>query len=149
MAKTSIEKFFSNKFVQLAALAAAGLGLWRSWSNKGTDGVGAIRPGEEDKDAVREILLYFENDSDLYRRHEQPIREMLLKKLRKGMQLDLDYLAKSSMIDAVVRDTLNSYFRSFGRFYVSTATRNAMNYEIAQSILLGAQDDYEYENNNK
>lgn len=130
-------------------IVVAAVGAWLIAKKKGADGVGAIRPGEEDKDAVREILLYFENDSDLYRNHEQPIREMLLKKLRKGMQLDLDYLAKSSMIDAVVRDTLNSYFRSFGRFYVSTATRNAMKYEIAQSILLGAQDDYEYEMNNK
>ena len=64
------------------------------------------------------------------------------------MQLDLDYLAKSSMIDAVVRDTLKQYFKELGSFYVSTATRNAMKHEIAQSILMGAQDDYEYELNN-
>lgn len=115
---------------------------------EGCKGVGAARAGSVDEEAVREILLYFENDSDLYHRHEEPIRYMLLKKLRKGMQLDLDYLAKSSIIDAVVRDTLKQYFKQLGSFYVSTATRNAMKHEIAQSILLGAKDDYEYELNN-
>ena len=114
----------------------------------GCKGVGAARSGSVDEAAVREILLYFENDSDLYHRYEEPLRHTLLKKLRKGVQLDLDYLAKSSVIDAVVRDTLKQYFNQFGSFYVSTATRNAMKHEIAQSILLGAQDDYEYELNN-
>lgn len=115
---------------------------------EGCKGVGAARAGSVDEAAVREILLYFENDLDLYHRHEEPIRYMLLKKLRKGVQLDLDYFAKSSMIDAVVRDTLKQYFKQFGSFYVSTATRNAMKHEIAQSIFVGAQDDYECELNN-
>lgn len=43
MAKTAIEKVFGNKYVQLAALVAGGLALFRTWKTKGTAGVGAAR----------------------------------------------------------------------------------------------------------
>lgn len=106
-------------------------------------GIGAI-----DRDAVREILLWFENDRDLYDRFNVPIANMLVKKMRKGVQLDLETLAKSSMIDNVVRETLRSYWRSFGSFHVDPETRKAMKHEIAQSILIYAQDQFDYENEN-
>lgn len=42
MAKTSIEKFFGNKYVQLGALIAGGLALVRTWKTKGAAGIGAV-----------------------------------------------------------------------------------------------------------
>lgn len=110
---------------------------------KSTSGIGAI-----DRDAVREILLWFENDHDLYDRFNVPIANMLVKKMRKGAQLDLETLAKSSMIDNVVRETLRSYWRRFGSFPIDPETRKAMKHEIAQSILIYAQDQFDYENEN-
>lgn len=110
---------------------------------KGTSGIGVI-----DRDAVREILLWFENNSDLCDRLTVPIANMLVKKMRKGVQPDLEVLAKSSMIDNVVRETLRSNWRSFGSFPVDPETRKAMKHEIAQSILIYAQDQFDYENEN-
>lgn len=106
-------------------------------------GIGAV-----DRNAVSEILLYFENDNDLYDRFTVPIANMLVKKMRKGVDLDLDVLAKSSMIDNVVRETLRSYWRRLGSFPVDAETRKEMKHEIAQSILLYAQDQFDYENEN-
>lgn len=40
---TAIERFFGNKYVQLAALAAGALALSRSWKKSGTSGVGGCR----------------------------------------------------------------------------------------------------------
>ena len=126
-------------------IVAAAAGLWLLARKKGIiSGIGAI-----DRDAVREILLYFENDHDLYDRFTVPIANMLVKKMRKGVDLDLAVLAKSSMIDNVVRETLRSYWRLFGSFPVDPGTRKEMKHEIAQSILLYAQDQFDYENENE
>lgn len=126
------------------AIAAAAVGAWLLTKGKKTiSGIGAI-----DRDAVREILLWFENDYDLYNRFNVPIANMLVKKMRKGVQLDLETLAKSSMIDNVVRETLRSYWRRFGSFPVDPQTRKEMKHEIAQSILIYAQDQFDYENEN-
>ena len=126
------------------AIAAAAVGAWLIAKKKGViSGIGVI-----DRDAVREILLWFENDQDLYDRFNVPIANMLVKKMRKGVQLNLETLAKSSMIDSVVRETLRSYWRRFGSFPVDPETRKAMKYEIAQSILIYAQDQFDYENEN-
>ncbi len=121
---------------------AAAVGLWLLTKGKNAiSGIGVI-----DRDAVREILLWFENNHDLYDRFTVPISDMLVKKMRKGIDLDLDVLAQSSMIDNVVRETLRSYWRSFGSFPVDSETRKAMKHEIAQSILIYAQDQFDYEN---
>ena len=129
---------------KLLVAGAAGALAWMCIHKKsGVSGIGVI-----DRDAVREILLWFENDSDLYNHFTVPIANMLVKKIHKGVQLDLETLAKSSMIDNVVRETLRSYWRSFGSFYVDPETRNAMKHEIAQSILIYAQDQFDYENEN-
>ena len=126
------------------AIAAAAVGAWLlAKSKKAISGIGVI-----DRDVVREILLYFENDHDLYDRFNVPIANMLVKKMRKGVQLDLETLSKSSMIDNVVRETLRSYWRRFGSFPVDPQTRKAMKHEIAQSILIYAQDQFDYENEN-
>lgn len=69
--KTNIEKFFGNKYVQLAALAAAGIGLWRSWSNKGTAGVGAVQQLAYDdyvvstKDGRHAVEFQWMSDGDI------------------------------------------------------------------------------------
>ena len=42
MSKTTLEKVFSNKYVQLAALAAGGLALLRNWKKDSVSGVGAL-----------------------------------------------------------------------------------------------------------
>lgn len=126
------------------AIAAAAVGAWLlAKGKKVISGIGVI-----DRPAVREILLWFENDHDLYDRFNVPIANMLVKKMRKGVQLDLETLAKSSMIDNVVRETLRSYWRRFGFFPVDPQTRKAMKHEIAQSILIYAQDQFDYENEN-
>lgn len=125
------------------ALLAAGAAALLLAKKQSVSGIGAI-----DRDAVREILLWFENDYDLYNRFNVPIANMLVKKMRKGVQLDLETLAKSSMIDNVVRETLRSYWRRFGSFPVDTETRKEMKHEIAQSILIYAQDQFDYENEN-
>ena len=124
--------------ILLGVIAAVGVA-----GKKGVSGIGMI-----DQDAVREILLYFENDETLYRHYNVPLANSLVKKMRKGITPDLDYLAKSSIIDQIVRETLRSYWKRFGAFPVSTDTRKAMKHEIAQSILLYAQDQYEYEQEN-
>ena len=126
------------------AIAAAGVAAYLiAKKQKSVSGIGAI-----DRGAVREILLWFENDNDLYDRFNVPIANMLLKKMRKGVQLDLETLAKSRMIDDVVRETLRSYWRRFGSFPVDPQTRKAMKHEIAQSILIYTQDQFDYENEN-
>ena len=126
------------------AVGAAGALAWLCIHKKnGVSGVGVI-----DRDAVREILLWFENDDDLHDRFNVPIANMLVKKMRNGVQLDLEVLAKSSMIDNVVRETLRSYWRRFGSFPVDPETRKSMKYEIANSILIYAQDQFDYENEN-
>lgn len=126
------------------AIAAAAVGAWLiAKGKKAISGIGVI-----DRDAVREILLWFENDHDLYDNFTVPIANMLVKKMRKGIDLNLDVLAKSSMIDNVVIETLRSYWRSFGSFNVDPETRKAMKHEIAQSILNYAQDQFDYENEN-
>lgn len=123
---------------------AAGALAWLCIHKKSrVSGIGVI-----DRDAVREILLWFENNSDLYSHFTVPIANMLVKKIRKGVQLDLETLEKSSMIDNVVRETLRSYWRRFGSFHVDPETRKAMKHEIAQSILIYAQDQFDYENEN-
>ena len=126
------------------AIAAAAAGAWLlAKGKKMISGIGVI-----DRPAVREILLWFENDNDLYDHFNVPIANMLVKKMRKGVQLDLETLAKSSMIDNVVRETLRSYWRAFGSFPVDPQTRKEMKHEIAQSILIYAQDQFDYENEN-
>ena len=126
------------------AIAAAGVAAYLiAKKQKSVSGIGAI-----DRGAVREILLWFENDNDLYDRFNVPIANMLVKKMRKGVQLDLETLAKSRMIDNVVRETLRSYWRRFGSFPVDPQTRKAMKHEIAQSILIYTQDQFDYENEN-
>jgi len=105
--------------------------------------------GYIDRDAVREILLWYENTEHLYRYYHVPIVNSLVKKLEKGMLLSEDYLAKSSVVDNIVRETLRDYARSFGSFPVDTETRKEMKREIAHSIMLSAQDEYEYLQENK
>lgn len=39
---TAIERFFGNKYVQLAALAAGALALSRSWKKSGVSGIGDL-----------------------------------------------------------------------------------------------------------
>ena len=114
------------------AIAAAAVGAWLLAKKKAISGIGAI-----DRD---------ENDHDLYDRFNVPIADMLVRKMRKGVELDLETLAKSSMIDNVVRETLRSYWRMFGSFHVDPETRKAMKHEIAESILMYAQDQFDYEN---
>lgn len=46
MSKTTLKKVFSNKYVQLAALAAGGLALLRNWKKDSVSGVGRLRPKE-------------------------------------------------------------------------------------------------------
>lgn len=127
----------------LAVGAAGALAYLCIHKKNGVSGIGVI-----DRNAVREILLWFENNIDLYSNFTVPIANMLVKKIRKGVQLDLETLEKSSMIDNVVRETLRSYWRRFGSFPVDPETRKAMKHEIAQSILIYAQDQFDYENEN-
>ena len=107
----------------------------------GCSGIGAA-----DEDAVREIYLWFVNTRELRERYGYPLRDALVRKLRKGIELSEDYLAKSSVIDNIVRETIKDYAKSFGTFYISPETRKAMKKEIAEYILNEAYDEYEYDN---
>lgn len=110
--------------------------------NNSVSGVGIV--GDLDPDAVREIVLWYENTQDLYFRHHVPLRDSLVRKLKRGVELDINTLAKSSIIDGIVRATLQDYFKNFGSFHVSTATRNQMKREIAERVLEDAYDSYNY-----
>ena len=121
---------------------------WQYMCMDGIDGCKGISGrvyGELDADLVRDVLLHFENTRTLHEKFTVPIANMLVKKMRKGLDLDLNYLAKSSMIDSVVRETLRDYFKGYRNSTVSTETRNALKHEIAESILTYANDEYEYE----
>ena len=109
----------------------------------GVEGIGAV-----DTDAVREIYLWFVNTRELRERYGDTLRDALVRKLRKGIELDEKYLAESSVIDTIVRETIRNYAKSFGTFYISPDTRKEMKKEIADFILSEAQDDYEYKLNN-
>ena len=58
MSKTTLEKVFCNKYVQLAALAAGGLALLRNWKKDSISGIGRVRRSGEPFDipTIPEIL---------------------------------------------------------------------------------------------
>lgn len=104
--------------------------ILNEWSN----------PGVVDNDAVREMVLYFENNEPLWRRAEAIIRS-LNKKIAKGIEVTIDRLETSSMIDTLVRDALKSYAKEFSSFYVSTETRKQMKHEFSD-VIMNRLDDY-------
>lgn len=49
MAKTNIEKFFGNRYVQFAALAAGAISVWRAFHHpQGAEGVGKVLESDFD-----------------------------------------------------------------------------------------------------
>jgi hypothetical protein len=101
-------------------------------------------PSYKDKDAAREIQLYADNDSQLYRQRKNPILQNLSKKYLKGTY-DIDKAAKlwRYYIDAA----LQKYHKEFGgrgKWYdlLSVPDRNLLALEYA----INTKDEFDLGN---
>lgn len=103
--------------------------------------------GEPDEMVARELTLYFKNERELYEM-TQALVDNLVRRMRKGTEVSEDILANSSVMDKIVRATLNKYMKDYGSFQVDTATRKATKKAIAQNLIQRAEDEFEYEQNN-
>lgn len=103
--------------------------------------------GEPDEMVARELTLYFENERELYEM-TQALVDNLVRRMRKGTEVSEDILANSSVMDKIVKATLNKYMKDYGSFQVDTATRKATKRAIAQNLIQRAEDNFEFEQNN-
>lgn len=62
------------------AVGAVTVGVWAAKGTRGLKGAGLRGPTE-----ARELLLFCENDGDLYRQQVQPIEKNLKRKMAKGV----------------------------------------------------------------
>lgn len=87
-----------------------------------------------DPDGVRELVLYIENDVDLYRQQIQPIIANLRKKVKKGVY-DADKAVKlwKYLADAGAKKYTQE-FGTQGDFIFSPATREAVAVELRDSF---------------
>lgn len=92
--------------------------------------------GELDETAARELRLYADNDADLYRQREVPIRENLKKKVAKGTY---DHALAVKLWRYWADDAAKRYIEEFGTdndmgIVFSTATRQAVAQEKADDF---------------
>ena len=96
------------------------------------------------------IDIVIRNEYSLYK-SMRAIVDSLVKKASKGVNLDKDKLAKSSVVDQLVRQAIRYLQRedhdgdNEGTFdYISTATRNLAKEYVADTILNKVEDDICY-----
>lgn len=94
----------------------------------------------KDSAIVNNLLMWMENTERLYNIGEVIVNS-LLKKVHKGIELDVNVLAESSYIDKLVRETINDYQKNSGeRPYISPLLRKVLKREFAKSILIWVDD---------
>lgn len=96
------------------------------------------------------IDIVIRNEYSLYK-SMRAIVDSLVKKASKGVNLDKDKLAKSSVVDQLVRQAIRYLQKedhegdNEGTFdYISTATRNLAKEYVADTILNKVEDDIRY-----
>lgn len=97
--------------------------------------------GDVDKNMIEELSLIIKNTRSLYNQ-TRALVDNLVKKVKKGTDLDLDKLANSSVVDQMIRDASKEYTRLSGeRAMLSTATRKAAKQELAEYLLDLVEDE--------
>ena len=95
--------------------------------------VEASVPGGVDEDWVIELSHYA---AEVKRNQISYLVKNLAKKSNKGIELSVDRLASSSVIDQILRDAIKEYNREYGEdVRISTATRKAAKQELAEIIM--------------
>ena len=73
MAKNKLEKFLTNKYVELAGVLAGGYLLWRRWNKKqSVSGIGAV----DNEWGANEMYLWVMNTESLYNRYREKIAKI-------------------------------------------------------------------------
>lgn len=115
--------------------------------------------GAADENIANEIDLVIQNEYRLQKQMEALVNN-LVKKSNKGIELDKEKLAKSSVVDQLVRESIRICKKNYGDFYddgsvnpynyISTATRNLAKQYVADTILLSVEDTIQFNQlNNK
>lgn len=111
-----------------------------------------VYPGNADANIADNIEIIIRNERSLYN-VMQSIVDSLVKKALKGVNLDKDKLAKSSVLDQLVRQAIRYLQKddhegdNEGIFdHISTATRNLAKEYVANTILNKVDDDIRYLN---
>lgn len=115
--------------------------------------------GAADEDAANNIDLVVQNEYRLYKQM-QAIVDSLVKKLKKGIELDKEKLVKSSVVDQLVREAIRICKKDYEDYYddgsvnpynyISTATRNLAKQFVADTILRKVEDNIRFDQlNNK
>ena len=90
-------------------------------------------PGGVDEDWVIELSHYA---AEVKRNQISYLVKNLAKKSNKGIELSVDRLASSSVIDQILRDAIKEYNREYGEdVRISTATRKAAKQELDEIIM--------------
>ena len=108
--------------------------------------------GAADDGIAENIEIVIRNEYSLYK-GMQALVDSLVKKASKGVNLDKDKLAKSSVVDQLVRQAIRYLQKedhegdNEGIFdYISTATRNLAKEYVTNTILNKVEDDIRYNN---
>ena len=103
------------------------------------DGIGEVA----DEHMAFDLYLWCRNTSEIWNKHCMPIAYLLVRKMKKGLVPDADYLANSSVVDNIARITIRDYNRNFP-ISVDTATRKLLKKQIADAIISEADEEYQY-----
>ena len=115
--------------------------------------------GAADESIANEIDLVIQNEYRLQKQMEALVNN-LVKKSNKGIELDKEKLAKSSVVDQLVRESIRICKKNYDDFYddgsvnpynyISTATRNLAKQYVADTILISVEDTIQFNQlNNK
>ncbi len=101
------------------------------------------RSGDAELETAEELRQYAINNPRTNKSVEN-VASSLARKAKRGIQLDKDVLANSSMMDSLVREVIRGYEHDFyprgEKMDISTATRKLVKQKLAEDILETAED---------
>ena len=82
---------------------------------------------------INDLLLYAVNSRDFYNKFRRPMELSLMKKYKKGIELSVEQLAKSSVMSKHITEIIRSYNKEFDEdLNVSTSDRKELAKQLAE-----------------
>lgn len=85
-------------------------------------------------DLIFDLVLWFENTEFLWNKGEW-CAKALAKKIKKGLAPELNYLANSSTVKTIARETIRDYSKRINEVKLDKENRAALEMRIAERIL--------------
>lgn len=96
----------------------------------------------EKTNETHNVLIYIRNEYELYKM-VQNVASSIEKKINKGIEIDIDKLAFSSVVGKILT-YLNNYMKKYDDKNLSTEAKKESRYIIANEIIEQANENIDY-----